>query len=192
MSGILRDAVFGLYGAARLVCFQRDGAQWLNESLDSARRSFVAMLLVVPAYLLIRLLGVFGPAPDVSLELYLTIQTIAFAGKLAGYFLAVHAILVWLGHPERLARYISGSNWISLLTITPVLIMTLITATGAVDPGDANGVLGIVLVWNLLVNWFIARELLGLAAPAALLIVVLEVTINVVTDNVVLNLLGIG
>jgi hypothetical protein len=149
----LRDS---LWGAWRLAHLDASGMRWFNLTADGFYRSFVAALLVAPAYLLLVWLDA------------------AFAGSQRSVLADIVAYpLLWLIYPVLLAAsvrplglasgYAAGVvalNWAQVVIMAALLPVSLLVLT------DALGAFGLLLYLatyaaSLFYTWSVLRTALG-------------------------------
>jgi len=164
----------GLYGAALLAKFDRDGLNAFGHEGIDAWRSFYAAVIVAPMYLIwVAIYGQPHPegTPFVSVLLF---ETLSYAIGWLIFPLVLWHLSPVLGCRDRFFHFLAAYNWVALIQNSLFIGMDLLFAlVGA--PDGARGFLGLaVLVYVLLYGWFVAKEGLGLAAGPAATVVALD------------------
>lgn len=172
---VARDAVYGLYGAARLARFDRDGTRWFDGSPEAAFRSFWAYAAILPAHWL--LLALFSPdlAARVGLATVLAVETPVYVVKVVAYLLVVQRIAEAHDNAARVAGFVAAYNWAGILQMGAYLLVVLIGEAGLLPESVATGLTLIVVFWAAALGWFIARHMLDATPMGALALVVLEI-----------------
>ena len=181
----LLEGTHGLFGAWRLLHFDRTGLQYFKTTTTAFWNSFWAAAVVLPADAIATLL-----------------LTTAEAGTSVSAGEAVHASLIyieisaiqWLLFPlmmaafaesilrsERFVLFVVAWNWSSIVRAVIILPAVAIFSGQDIDAAGWGAMVylaatGVVLVYS----WFIARAALDAPPVAAVMVVLLEVGLAVV------------
>ena len=177
----------GLAGALLLARGRADGAQAFAPTAAEARASFLAALLCLPVFLLLRFAF---PAPGtepLDPARALAADLIAYVASWAGFALATLPLAEAMGRRALWPRFIAAWNWTNVVQYLVLAVLTLPAAAGL--PGfiaDTLGLLGLgYAVW---LQWFTARAALGLPGLRAAAFVAVDLAIAVFLSGLAVRL----
>ncbi|MDP6564246.1 MAG: hypothetical protein QF578_05420 [Alphaproteobacteria bacterium] len=131
----MRQEMFrSVYGAWRIACFDPAAMSHFNLSIDGFWRSFAAMGVVVPFYLIFILLTFGeGPAPEPlpALEWYVVVKLLAFTLSWLAFPLVMVPVSRLLDLTSTYVSYIIAWNWSSVLEMAVVLPAVFLYVSGA-------------------------------------------------------------
>jgi len=179
-----------LYGAGLLAKFDKDGLNAFGHEGTDAARSFYAMAIVAPMYVIWMLL--YGqPHPEGTP--FLSVALFEALVYIIGWL--IFPLVLWhlspvLGCRDRYFHFLSAYNWAAVIQNAVFMGMDLtFWLIGA--PLGARGFFGLILlVYVLLYGWFVARHGLGLAPGPAVTVVALDMIISMfwelITDGMII------
>jgi len=134
--------------------------------MEDARASFLAALLCLPIFLVLR--GLAAPASVAVLDPVraLAADLIAYVCSWAGFALASLPVAEAMGRRALWPRFIAAWNWANLVQYLVLTVLTLPALMGL--PGllvDTLGLLG--LGYAMWLQWFAARAALGVSGLRA-------------------------
>ncbi|QJE74010.1 hypothetical protein HHL28_13720 [Aerophototrophica crusticola] len=187
-----RDAAYGLHAALRFARFDASGAASLDPSAGAAWRSFQALWVVLPAYLVLASLVRTPEEQAAGLLPFLLLTSIAFVAKLAGILLLIWQVMAMQGDDSRMPAFITAGNWSSVVQVG-VLVLT-VGLSGLVGlPVPMQQVIGLVAsVWALAYGWFVTRTSLAVSGLAAAGFVLLDLFVGAIVDSVARGMLPMG
>lgn len=175
----LRTEIFhALYGAWRLLILDRGGMNWFNLSVTGFWRSFLAGVIVAPAYFaIINMGGHVDAAPD-GLMMIRALQYLAGWIAFPLIMIVVASLMEWT---DRYVSYVIAYNWSSVIMIAVMLPMSLIA--DAVRPAPPNVTLAdafyyIAFMFSLFYGWFVAHTALRIGSITAIAIVLLDLIVG--------------
>ncbi|WP_244457541.1 hypothetical protein [Roseomonas fluvialis] len=149
-----------------------------------ARASFVAALLCLPFFLMLR-----GLAGGETLR-GLTADMIAYVCSWAGFALASLPLCEAMGRRALWPRLVAAWNWVNLVQYVVLGVLALPGVLGV--SGIAMEALGLIAVgYALWLQWFTARAALGVNGLRAAAFVALDLAIAVFLSGLVVRL-GVG
>lgn len=142
------------------------GAAAFAPTMEDARASFLAALICLPIFLVLRSLA--GPASLDGLDPVraLAADLIAYVCSWAGFALASLPVAEAMGRGALWPRFIAAWNWANLVQYLVLAVLTLPALMGL--PGllvDTLGLLG--LGYAMWLQWFAARAALGVSGLRA-------------------------
>ena len=178
-----RDAVMGIYGAWRLLLFDRSGLQYIDSTIDGFWKSFYAAVVALPGVYILRLLFL-DTNPEVLAETgtarIVLVFAIDYAYQWILFPLVMFSIAEAIGCSRHYVTFIVARNWSQILQIAIVLPAAALFAAGSSDePGIGPLVLLAAYAVTWVYAWFIARTALDLSRQAATVIVLVELAISV-------------
>jgi hypothetical protein len=183
-------------GAVDLLNSRVEGLKAFDMSEHGFWRSFAAILLTLPAYVVSiafeRLrLGLIQP--DRTLLDSLWIDLVVALGHVAG-FIALPVAMIWIVRAFRLTdRYVPFvivTNWITVLGLLVLSVPAMLLLLGWATPALASlfGLAFSIIVLRL--QWFAAKATLGVPGLAAFAIVLLGLVLNSFVGTIMRGLLG--
>ena len=153
------------------------GAAAFAPTMEDARASFLAALICLPIFLVLRSFA--GPASLDGLDPVraLAADLIAYVCSWAGFALASLPVAEAMGRGALWPRFIAAWNWANLLQYLVLALLTLPALMGL--PGllvDTLGLLG--LGYAMWLQWFAARAALGVSGLRAAGFVALDFGIS--------------
>jgi hypothetical protein len=175
-----RDVMHGLYGAYRLASWDKSGLAWLDTTSDGALRSFWALLVVVPAYLLLVLLN--APAETPVSVAQLGFQAIAYVVSWLAYLLVCHELAQWLGRGSHYPGFVCAYNWAGLLQIGLYLPMVALSQSGMLPPAVGEFLVFAAVVLTTAYQWFVTRTALAIPGMTAVGFVLMDMIVSLFVD----------
>ena len=178
----------GLQGAGRLAVRDTSGLGFMNATLQGFWRSFVALFLAYPAYLI---LVINRPGAERAGQFdVLLVETIAYViGWLAFPVVMVH-ITDLLGRGERFLGYIVAVNWCNVIQAWLIASIALLGAANALPQGLARFLSALAFLWTLSFQWFVARAGLAVNGLTAAAVVALDVVLSLFVMSVSQSIQG--
>ena len=178
-----------LYGAWRLARLDRNGLDHFGETAEAFWRSFYAMLIVAPGYVVLVALRLSGLEPTSGPVHIFVIEVIAYVIGWFAYPFIMLYVADLLDRRARYFRYIAAYNWAVVLQIILWLIFSFIFHVFELSLSTA-GFLGFLTTLVVLIYWwFIARVGLDIGGWAALAIAGLDFGLSIVLSQVTNRLL---
>ena len=172
-----------LYGAWRLVRFDRHGLDQFGDTEEAFWRSFYAMLIAAPGHVVLSALGL-ATLRETGLELTsgpIEIFLIEAIGYVIAWFAFPFVMLYVANHldrGERYFRYIAATNWATVLQIGLYLLVAAVVR-GIELPEEIGGYIRFAAMIAMLVYfWFITRVGLEISGRVAAAIVGLHLVLG--------------
>lgn len=175
------ESAHGVFGAWRLLHFDRSGLSHFRSSPEGFWNSFWVALIALPAEALMSLLVLAAlpeTAPEASLGRVALVFVFIFAVRWLAYLAVIAEISEVILRREYFVRYAVAYNWSQIIRI---VILLPAVAIFAVDGADGSG-WGLAIFYAAQVglwvySWAIARIALDAPRAAAFLAVVVEIAI---------------
>lgn len=180
-----REELFrSLTGAWRLFLDRPDAMRFFDVSIDGFWRSFAAIVLIAPTYLLFavseRAVILSDPIVDPAFS-----DGAFFANKvltLALDWIALPVLLALVAGPLGVGRtyapYIVARNWCAVLATAPYFLVGVLLLIGVLSDGGATLLSLLILAVVLRYNYMIARRALGADVGMVVGIVVADLAIS--------------
>ena len=170
----------GLAAALLLARGRPEALALLPGDMETARHSFVAALICLPAFLAIRAIGwAMQGVPKAGVAIAVLAELTGYAVAWAGFALASRSLA---GQAQRAAewpRFIAAWNWANVVQYLLLVAVLLPAALGL--PGWLANTLGLAaLGYALWLEWFVTRIALGVPGPTAVLFVLLDVALGLI------------
>ena len=192
------ESVRSLTGAWHLFLDRSDAMRFFDVSVDGFWRSFGAILLILPAYVLVVL----------SDRAQIVTDALFSEGFNASSFLANRAILLalnWVALPILLAlvaqplgvsrtyaSYVVARNWCAVLTVTPFGLIALLHLAGLLSNEIASVISLAIIVVVIRFDYLIARRALGADVGLAVAVVLADLAIGLAIAVVVDTMIPYG
>lgn len=150
-----------------------------------ARRSFVAALICLPAFLWLRFLSWsgLGIAPE-DIGRPLVTELVGYVYGWVLFLLVVLPVLSGWGRAALWPRFVVAWNWISVVQYLAQLILAVPVMIG-LPVVLAQGLTLAVVGYSLWLEWFMARKVLGISGGRAVGLVVLDLSLGLLVAGFV-------
>lgn len=182
-----RDVVRSVFGAYRLALFDPAGLDSMDRTPEGALRSFYAAVIVLPAYALmlaIRLWPAVGNTPFLNI---VVVEGIAYVVSWTAFPVLMHLLTGLIDRSPRYPGFICAYNWSSVVQMAVYLPVVVLSATGLLPEGLAEGLVFGVMMAMLTYQWFVMRtalEVSGLQAAGFVMVdLFLSATISGYADG---------
>jgi hypothetical protein len=192
------EIVRSLTGAWRLFLDRSDAMRFFDVSVDGFWRSFGAILLILPAYILVVLSDRARIATDALFS----------AGFDASYFFANRGLwlaLNWVALPILLAMYaqplgvsrtyasyVVARNWCAVLTVAPFGLIALLALAGLLSNEIASVISLAIIVVVIRFDYLIARRALGADVGLAVAVVLADLAVGLAIQVAIDQVLAYG
>lgn len=158
-------------------------------STADARASFVAALLCLPIFLLLRGASGTGAMAGLDPARALAADLIAYVCSWAGFALAALPLCEAMGRRALWPRLVAAWNWINLVQYAVLGVFTLPVLAGA--GGMVTDALGLAAIgYAFWLQWFTARAALGVNGLRAAGFVALDLAIALFLSGLVVRVSG--
>lgn len=169
---IAKETLRALYGTWRIAHGDARGVGYFNFTLDGFWRSFLAAVLVFPAFALLRWHDLDTVPADFPTLRYLLVETISFVIKWVAFPLVMYHVTDMLERRIRYIPFIIVYNWASVLQMAVYLLALLL---GAAFPGLGAGGFALLAVIAMMVyGGYITMLTLAVPVSTAVAIVLLD------------------
>lgn len=180
----------GLAAALLLARGRPEALALLPGDTETARHSFLAALICLPAFLAIRAIAwATQGMPRSGVALALLAELAGYIIAWAGFALASRTLA---GQAQRLAewpRFIAAWNWANVVQYVVLVGVLLPAALGL--PGWLANTLGLAaLGYALWLEWFVTRIALGVPGPTAVMFVLLDLTLGLFIGAFTARMIG--
>jgi len=179
----VREAAYGIYGAWRLLLFDRGGMACFDRTPAGVARSFLLAPFLWPAFIAVMALQFSDDLASAGVVRFLVVETIAYVIGWTLFPLVMTFVADALGRGGRWLDHIVAYNWSQVVQMAAYLPLLALARSGALPPGLAEGVLGVVGMAMLVYHGFIVRTALEVSVPAAIGVVFLDVVLSVLVSG---------
>ena len=176
------EAAHGVFGAWRLLHFDRSGLAHFRATPEGFWNSFWVVIIAFPAEVIMSLLVLSAlpeTAPAASLGRIALVFTMVFVVRWLAYLVAIAEISEAILRGERFITYAVAYNWsqvIRIVILLPAVAIFAVDGTAGSGWGIAVFYAAQVSLWGY--SWVIARLALDAPRGAAILTVVVEIAIT--------------
>lgn len=180
-----------LYGAWRLLRFDRTGLQYFETGAAAFWQSFFAGVLIAPGYALLVALHLSQSQIAADMVSTVTIHALAYVISWTAFPLVTSVVADTLDRQDNWVGFVIALNWSKVFQMMIYLPLALLAASGALE-GDAAGLATLAGLAAILVyQWFVTRsafQITGLQAAGITGIdLVLGITITVFADAAIMG-----
>tara|TARA_R110002126_G_scaffold12418_3_gene54122 strand:+ start:4543 stop:5121 length:579 start_codon:yes stop_codon:yes gene_type:complete len=187
-----RELSVALYGAWRFATLDRSAIQFFDNTPESFWRSFNAAIVALPAYALLVMLGFAQHPVEAGGIRILCVESISYVIGWVMFPLVMVAFTDTLKASENYFRFIAAWNWSIVLQSFLFLGVTAFSASGAI-PDNLGGMISLVAMLAIFFyQGFIARTTLDIPVPAAVLVVVIDLSIAIGLSLISRSLYSVG
>ena len=174
----LPEAFTGLYAAWRL--FLRDGraVTLLDGTPAGALKSFYCAAIVLPAYILVVIVGNTPAVAEIDWFRFFAVETLAYVVSWCVWPLLMYYVAQALDRSASYFLYVSAYNWASGPQMLVLLVVLFLSVTGIVSDDLVTIANLAALVIVLLYHLFIVRVTLKLTFFVSLGLVVAEAMVS--------------
>jgi hypothetical protein len=175
----IRDISIALYGVWRLASLDRAGADLFDNTAAAFWKSFNAAWLAFPAYALLVLLSFAHHPVDAGPLRVLSVELIAYVIGWVLFPLVMIAFTDTVKADRNYFRFITAWNWAIVLQAYLFLAVSAFSASGTV-PDSLGGLISLIATFAIFFyQGYIARTVLDVTTPVAVMIVVIDLLIAI-------------
>lgn len=176
----LREVVSGIYGAFRLACLKRDGADYFDKTLQGFWRSFFAAVIVLPLFVMLIALRFGEPGLTTDVFRYVSIELIAYVVSWVAFPLAMLPFTRQFDREENYLGFIVAYNWSSVLQSFFYLPIAMMIVTQTI-PAPYDGTISFFAICIVMVYvWFVTKVVLDVPTGVAIAVVGFDIILSVV------------
>jgi hypothetical protein len=192
MAFLTRDEIVrSLTGAWHVFLDRPDASDYFDLSVIGFWRSFRAILLVVPAYVLSALTTWTTLPAEIDGSWFVAAKTVSLAIDWVAFAVVLALVADRLHVGPTYSAYIIVRNWASVIATAPFGLVALLYVLGLVGQ-DVAGTLSLAILFVILrYNYLIARRVLQVGVPLAIGIVVADFILSLAIDAGVSGLFGV-
>lgn len=177
-----RELITGIYGAWRLLHFDRTAIQYFDSTTDAFWKSFYAALVILPPVIVLRVIF-FDTAPDNFAAAGIGRIASVFAIDYVYQWVLFPLIMIYLaemmGRNRQYIRFIVARNWSQVIQVAMFLPAAAIFMMREFDePGWRAAFLLAAYVATWVYEWFVTRAALDISSAAAAIIVAIGVAVS--------------
>lgn len=179
-AGMLRS----LTGAVRLAARDPAGIGLLDSSPEGTRRSFVAAVLVAPAYALMAYLRLSDAPAAISPLATGVVEAIAYTISWTAYPVLMITFCRLLQRQREYSLLVTAGNWANALQAALFALVALVGEGGLLSTGLFSLLSLAATVWALLYQAYVVRTTLRVTGLMATGLVVLDVVVGMLVNAV--------
>ncbi|RDD61102.1 hypothetical protein [Ferruginivarius sediminum] len=183
----LSEVAYAIYGAWRLLQFDRRGHDFFEISERAFWQSFFAGVIVLPGYAILVLLHLNRAEVGADALSVAIIHLLAYTMNWTAFPLAAYYLALGMDKESRWLGFVVALNWSKVIQLLIYLPLIGLAASGIAGPG-ASGLLSFgAMILVLVYQWYVTRtafDITGMqAAGFTGLDVVLGIFITTLTDT---------
>jgi hypothetical protein len=191
MAFLSRDEIVrSLTGAWHVFLDRQDADRYFDLSVTGFWRSFRAVVLVLPAYVLSTLTAWTTLPAEVDENLFILAKAISLAVDWVAFPVVLALIADRLKVSTTYSAYVIVRNWGSVIATAPFGVLALLYVLGLIGQ-EITGTLSLAILFVVLrYNYLIARRVLQVGVPLAIGIVVADFILSLAIDAGIGGLFG--
>ena len=154
------------------------GLLLIPPGMESARHSFLAALICLPLFIVLRLIAwwVQG-APPSGVAVALAGELMGYSLGWVGFALASKILAEQAKRAEQWPRFIAAWNWSNIVQYLLLVVLLVPAVLGL--PNWIGNALGLAAVgYAMWLEWFVTRTVLGVHSATAVMFVLLDLAIG--------------
>lgn len=164
-------------GIAMLTFGKAEGARAFTNDIAATRRSFITALFAFPIFVLFHYLDWLAGTGPLEGNHALILDLLSYPISWAGYALIALPLLRALGLEAQWPRFITAWNWSNLAQYVLLLVTALpMLAHAPSIVSETSALVG--YGWALWLEWWMARQVLGLSPSGAAFLVLADVAFS--------------
>jgi len=158
--------------------------------MDTARHSFLAALVCLPVFVVLRLIAWWAQgAPPSGVPLALAGDLVGYALGWVGFALASKILADRAKRGGNWPQFIAAWNWTNLVQYLLLVVLLVPSALGL--PSWVTNTMGLVAVgYAMWLEWFVTRTALGVPSGTAITFVVLDLALGLFIGSVTGRIAG--
>jgi hypothetical protein len=191
MAFLSRDEIVrSLTGAWHVFLDRQDADRYFDLSVTGFWRSFRAVVLVLPAYVLSTLTAWTTLPAEADENLFILAKAISLAVDWVAFPVVLALIADRLKVSTTYSAYVIVRNWGSVIATAPFGVLALLYVLGLIGQ-EITGTLSLAILFVVLrYNYLIARRVLQVGVPLAIGIVVADFILSLAIDAGIGGLFG--
>ncbi len=173
-----REALRGLYAAARLFLFDKSAIAIFDSSVVGFWKSFSCAVIVLPGYVFLVAFSSSGPPLDIQPLRIFVIEGIGYIIGWTAWPLAAAYFTPLLNRQEAYIRYVVAYNWSTGPQVVILILLLTLHSMGILSDGLIIWVSIIVLFILLFYHGYIIRVALDVSVELAVCLVIAEFLIG--------------
>lgn len=174
----------GLHGAFLLARARPWGLLLFETTPSGAARSFVAMLVCLPAYLGLQLLDSGGAVPADPLRA-LAATIIGFVVAWLGFATISFSLAAAIGRAHHWPRFLSAWNWSNVVQYAAMVLLVVPASLLGLPEPVAQTLSLVALGYALWVEWYVTKLALDLPGPGAAAFVMVDLAIGLMVGGLI-------
>ena len=191
MAFLSRDEIVrSLTGAWHVFLDRQDADRYFDLSVTGFWRSFRAVVLVLPAYVLSTLTAWTTLPAEADENLFILAKAVSLAVDWVAFPVVLALIADRLKVSTTYSAYVTVRNWGSVIATAPFGVLALLYVLGLIGQ-EITGTLSLAILFVVLrYNYLIARRVLQVGVPLAIGIVVADFILSLAIDAGIGGLFG--
>lgn len=192
MAFLTRDEIVrSLTGAWHVFLDRPDADQYFDLSVTGFWRSFRAIVLVLPAYVLSALTTWATLPAEMDSATFFVARTVSLAIDWVAFAVVLALVADRLKVSNTYSAYIIVRNWASVIATAPFGLVSILFIAGLIGQDIAATLSLAVLFIVLRYNYIVARRVLQVGMPLAIGIVVADFILSLAIDAGISGLFGV-
>jgi len=166
------------------------GLLLIPPGMDTARHSFLAALVCLPIFVVLRLIAWWAQgAPPSGVPVALAGDLVGYTLGWVGFALASKLLADQAKRGENWPQFIAAWNWTNLVQYMLLVVLLVPSALGL--PNWVSNAMGLVAVgYAMWLEWFVTRTALGVQSSTAILFVVLDLALGLFIGGLTARIAG--
>ncbi len=180
------ETLRALYGTWRIARGDAGGLAFFNYSLQGFWRSFLAAVIIFPAFVLLRGHDLMAAPDDFPVMRYMTTEVISYVIRWVAFPLVMFHIAPMLDRAERYIGFITVYNWACVIQMGVYLVALALAALFPML--GVGGFVMIAIVATLVYSVYITHLTLAIPVLTASAIVIADFLLSIIIQSIGIRL----
>jgi hypothetical protein len=178
----LESALRSLYGAYRLVLFDKSGFSYFDTSISGFWRSFTAAFLISPFFFIIIYMDYNTEKIDLPLSKHMSHGISAYALSWLVFPVLMEHLTKRMGCRDKYISFIVAYNWAMVPQYTVFILLLSLGLIGIIPPELSDSLSVMLLIWTFFYAGFIAKSMLQVSLQTTIGIIIMDFLLGLTID----------
>ena len=179
---LVSEILKSLFGSLLLARFDPRGFNYLDSSILSFWKSFIAAGLILPFFLILVTIRLNTLGIGAEGVRYFGLDLCAYAISWLAFPLLMNHLSYSIGQEKRFIQFMVAYNWSMVPQNILYTMIVLLGYVGFISNQISNSFILIVLMWTFAFTWFVARNGLAISGIGAVGIVMIDFLLSLLIE----------
>ncbi len=179
---ITSEVLRSLFGALILARFDCRGLKYLDNTITSFWRSFIAAVIIFPLFLILVSIRFDTLSLNSGAIRYFSLDICAYFISWLAFPLLIDKLSYSIGRERRFLRFMVAYNWSMVPQNILYTIIIILSYMELLSDNVTNTLILLILMWTFAFTWFVAREALEISTLGAIGIVMIDFLLSLMIE----------